>query len=176
MKTHKITVIFFAVFLLFTSFCGRGRMEKISISSTAFKNGGVIPDEYTCKGSNISPEISWSGVPKNAKSIALICDDPDAPGGNWVHWVVYGIPAGVTSLGRNFIGSSDGTKQGMNDFKRTGYGGPCPPSGTHRYFFRIYALDIVPALPPASATKAALLEAMKGHILTQGEIMGTCRK
>ena len=137
---------------------------------------------YTCDGQNISPPLAWSGVPSNAKSLALICDDPDAPGKTWVHWVLYDLPPFIGESGTSSYGelsenvspqeSPGGRgKQGTNDFKKIGYGGPCPPSGTHRYLFKLYALDAETSLNPG-ATKEQLLKAMEGHIIAQGQLIG----
>jgi len=142
----------------------------ISITSTAFKEGKMIPKKYTCDGTNVSPQLAWSGIPANARSIALICDDPDAPSGTWVHWVVFNMPAATKEISEAG-GLPAGAQQGINDFKRIDYGGPCPPSGTHRYYFKIYAVDMTLNLKEG-ATKADLLSAMQGHILAQGQIMG----
>lgn len=147
---------------------------KIELQSPAFKEGEVIPAKYTCDGEDISPPLSWSPLPEGTRSIALICDDPDAPMGTWVHWVLYNLPPESRSLPENFPKDArleDGTCQGMTDFGRPGYGGPCPPVGTHRYYFRIYALDTLVDLKPG-AGKAGLLRAMKEHLLAEGELMG----
>ncbi len=150
-------------------------MEKVSISSDAFKDGGTIPGEYTCEGENISPPLSWQGVPASTKSIALIMDDPDAPGRTFVHWVIYNIPGSTQKLANGIPRKeklADGSLQGMTDFGKAGYGGPCPPPGKpHRYFFKIYALDTMLELQP-NATKKQLENTMKGHVLAQGELMG----
>lgn len=149
-------------------------MQNISISAEAFQTGGAIPEEYTCDGSDVSPALSWRGIPANAKSIALIMDDPDAPMGTFVHWVLFNIPPDTTKLPRGVPKNrtlNDGSSQGITDFGRTGYGGPCPPGGTHRYYFRLYALDTMLDLQPGSSRKQ-LENAMKGHILAQGELMG----
>ncbi len=149
-------------------------MEKIVVSSEAFKDGETIPVEYTCDGKNISPALLWEGIPAGAKSIALIMDDPDAPGGMFVHWVLYNIPASTRKLPEGMPKNEtlgDGSRQGMTDFGRVGYGGPCPPKGTHRYYFKIHALDTMLSLQPG-ASKKQLEDAMKGHILEQGELMG----
>jgi hypothetical protein len=147
----------------------------IQLTSSAFTEGGMIPANYTCDGADVSPPLSWTGVPTGAKSLALICDDPDAPAGTWVHWVLYAIPATVSSLSEGVPKVEtlpDGTKQGINDFRRVGYGGPCPPPGNpHRYYFKLYALDFMPTLAPR-ATKNDLLNAMKGHVLAEGQLMG----
>lgn len=145
------------------------------IFSTAFENGGFIPERYTCKGEDISPPLSWIGVPPEAKSLVLICDDPDAPGGVFNHWLLYNIPTTTTSLPEGIPPLPtlpDGSTQGFNSFGKIGYGGPCPPSGpAHRYFFRLYALDKTLELPP-KARKPEVLKAMEGHILAVAEIMG----
>ncbi|MFH1829263.1 MAG: YbhB/YbcL family Raf kinase inhibitor-like protein [Pseudomonadota bacterium] len=146
------------------------------LKSISFNEGASIPSKYTCDGENISPPLSWSGAPAGTKSFALISDDPDAPVmGAWVHWVAWNIPTGSTSFKEGMDKGatlSNGTKQGMSDFKKPGYGGPCPPSGTHRYFFKLYALDTTLDLP-ATSTKKDLEAAMKGHILAQTQLMGT---
>jgi hypothetical protein len=149
-------------------------LEVFFLVSAAFADGGDIPAMYTCDGGDVSPPLEWGAAPEGTVSYALICEDPDAPAGNWVHWVVYGIPAGRTSLPEGAgdrESFEDGTLQGENSWDRTGYGGPCPPSGTHRYFFRLYALDNRPRLE-AGADAAALREAMEGHILAEAELMG----
>ncbi len=156
---------------------GGGNMD-IKITSTAFEEGGMIPRKYTCDGEDVSPPLSWTGVPEGAETIALISDDPDAPMGTWVHWVLFNLPATEKGLPEAIPPDRElknGAKQGRNDFRRIGYGGPCPPGGTHRYFFKLYALDAVLNLP-AGATKAELLKAMEGHILAQGQLMGKYRR
>jgi Raf kinase inhibitor-like YbhB/YbcL family protein len=148
---------------------------EIKIISTAFKEGQPIPRPYTCDGVNISPPLEWTGVPKQAKTIAIIADDPDAPSGTWVHWVLYNVPAENIGLVEN-VPATDSLKaggyQGKTDFGKVGYGGPCPPSGTHRYFFKIYAVDSELPLK-AGATKADLEKAMQDHVVAQGQLMGT---
>jgi Raf kinase inhibitor-like YbhB/YbcL family protein len=150
----------------------------IKLTSTAFKEGEPIPRQYTCDGVNISPPLEWTGLPKTAKTIAIIADDPDAPSGNWVHWVLYNLPADNIGLVENLPPAENlkaGGFQGKTDFEKIGYGGPCPPAGTHRYFFKIYALD--GELPlKAGATKDELLKAMEGHIVGQAQLMGTYRR
>jgi hypothetical protein len=148
---------------------------EMKLTSTAFTEGQPIPPTYTCDGVNVSPPLEWSGIPKTAKTVAIICDDPDAPGGTWVHWVVYNLPADNIGLVENLPATPDlkaGGFQGQTDFGKIGYGGPCPPSGTHRYFFKIYALDVELPLK-AGATKAEVMTAMEGHIVLQGQLMGT---
>lgn len=152
-----------------------GKTMTIPITSTAFSEGKTIPKKYTCSGENVSPPLAWTTPPAGTKSMALICDDPDAPVGTWVHWVIYDLPPDTVTLGENASKSGalpDGAKQGVNDFKKSGYGGPCPPPGKpHRYFFKLYALDAVLNLP-AGATKSDLLKAMNGHVLAGGQLMG----
>jgi Raf kinase inhibitor-like YbhB/YbcL family protein len=149
---------------------------QIQLSSTAFKEGGTIPGAYTCDGENISPPLSWANVPQATKSLALIVDDPDAPAGTWVHWVVFNLAPTMSSLseGASSSGSQDtfGTA-GMSSFRKNGYGGPCPPKGKpHRYFFKLYALDTRLGLK-SGASKADVEKGMQGHILAQGQLMGT---
>ncbi len=147
----------------------------IEVTSAAFAEGGTIPAKYTCEGEDVSPPLAWKGIPVESKSLALICDDPDAPAGTWVHWVLYnlppktsGLPEGVTTAQR----LPDGSRQGVNDFGKTGYGGPCPPPGKpHQYFFKLYALDRMFELP-AGAKKQDLERAMQGHVLAQGRLVG----
>lgn len=151
-----------------------GQKMEISIMSSAFENAGQIPTKYTCDGENVSPPLSWKNLPSGTKSIAIINDDPDAPMGTWVHWVIYNIPANSSGLPENIKPLEklpDGTMQGRNSWGKIGYGRPCPPSGTHRYFFKIYALDKVLELKPG-ATKEELLKAMKGHIIGEGQFYG----
>ena len=152
----------------------RSQDMAISVSSSAFQEGGTIPAKYTCDGNDVSPPLKWTGVPEATKSLALISDDPDAPMGTWVHWVMWNIPPSARELVENMPPKPelpDGSRQGISDFRRPGYGGPCPPSGVHRYYFRIYALDTVLDLS-TSTRKADLLKAMKGHILAEGQLMG----
>ena len=152
---------------------------KLQLSSTAFAEGQLIPHRHGFDDQNISPALQWSGVPPAAKSLALICDDPDAPAGTWVHWVIYDLPPHTDGLSENVPKSpelANGARQGMNDFKRPGYGGPAPPAGKpHRYFFKLYALDLKPDLKPG-LTKKDLLKAMEGHVLAEGQLMGTYQR
>jgi hypothetical protein len=151
---------------------------EIKLTSTAFKEGAPIPRVYTCDGINVSPPLEWSGVPTTAKTLAIVCDDLDAPGGMWVHWVLYNLPAENIGLVENLPATEKlaaGGFQGANDFQKIGYGGPCPPSGIHHYYFKIYALDSELPLK-AGATKAELLKAMEGHIVLQGQLMGTYKR
>ncbi len=148
------------------------------LTSTAFKEGQPIPRQHTCDGVDVSPALEWSGAPPSAKTFALICDDPDAPSGTWVHWVLYNLPGDRIGLVENVPATEkvpgDGL-QGTNDFQKIGYGGPCPPSGTHHYFFKLYALDAELSLK-SGVTKAELLKAMEGHIVAQTQLMGTYRR
>ena len=147
----------------------------LQLKSSDFASGDNIPKQFTCEGADISPALSWNDPPSGTKSLALIVDDPDAPVGNWVHWVVYNLPATLRALPQNFAKAeqaSDGTRQGLNDFKKIGYNGPCPPAGKpHRYFFKLYALDTKLNLN-SRASKKELEAAMEGHILAQGAYMG----
>ena len=154
----------------------------LALTSTAFVHEGAIPKLYTCQGKDISPTLAWSGLPKGTKSLALIVDDPDAPDPKapkltWVHWLLYNIPPTATGLKEAIAPNAlpAGTLEGKNDWKRTGYGGPCPPIGRHRYFHKLYALDAV--LPDLkSPTKAELEKAMEGHVLGKAVLMGTYKK
>lgn len=150
----------------------------MEIKSSAFGSDEMIPVKYTCDGADVSPPLEWSGSPAGTKSFALACDDPDAPMGTWVHWVTYDIPPSATMLGEGITREKDlpgGGTQGINDFRKIGYGGPCPPGGTHRYFFKLYALDAMLGLKPG-ITKDQLLTAMRGHILGEAQLMGTYRR
>jgi len=151
-----------------------GKKMAITIISTAFTEGSMIPRDYTCDGEDISPPLKWSGVPDGTKSLALICDDPDAPVGTWVHWVLFSMPPSTKELAAKVPPKEileNGAKHGTNDFRKFGYGGPCPPGGTHRYYFKLYALDTEINLK-TGITKAQLLKTMEGHILAEGQLMG----
>lgn len=155
-----------------------GKKVEIQVTSAAFKEGGMIPAKYTCKGANISPPLKIESVPEEAKSLALISDDPDAPVGTWVHWVLFDLPPDTKELVENIPPEKtlkNGAIHGTNDFRKLGYGGPCPPSGTHRYFFKVYALDKKLGLK-VGATKKEVEEAMKGHVLREGKLMGKFSK
>jgi hypothetical protein len=159
---------------------GAGGAEKrtIRLMSTAFQEGGMIPAQYTCAGANVSPPLAWGDVPAETKTLVLVADDPDAPRGTWVHWVVYNLPAATKELPENVPAQeaiNGGGRQGKNDFGQVGYGGPCPPGGTHRYYFKLYALNAELNLP-AGATKQDLLKAMYGHILDEGQLMGRYKR
>jgi Raf kinase inhibitor-like YbhB/YbcL family protein len=156
-----------------------GTAMTFTLSSTAFQSGAEIPKRHTCDSTDLSPALSWHGAPKEAKSFALIADDPDAPVGTWVHWVLYDLPGDTTQLPQGLPAQetlAGGAKHGVNDFRRVGYGGPCPPPGKpHRYFFRLYALDAPTNLTPR-ASKADVLRAIEGHVLAQAELMGTYKR
>ena len=157
------------------AFTASGTAMALELQSLAFSAGGEIPMKYTCDGPDISPPLRWTDPPAGTKGFALITDDPDAPGGTWVHWVLYEIPPTVREL-PEAVRTRDTVpgigRQGTNDFERVGYGGPCPPRGpAHRYFFRLYALDAQTTLPPRKA-KAELLKAVEGHVLGRAEYMG----
>jgi Raf kinase inhibitor-like YbhB/YbcL family protein len=155
---------------------------SFSLISSAFQPSGKIPARYTCDGENVSPPLHWSGVPTQAKSLVLIVDDPDAPDPRaprmtWVHWLLYNLPPGCEGLPEAVSPGQlpAGTLEGVNDWRRTGYGGPCPPVGEHRYFHQLYALDVV--LPDLHRpAKTSLVRAMQGHVLAQAEIIGTYRR
>jgi Raf kinase inhibitor-like YbhB/YbcL family protein len=147
----------------------------LKLTSTAFVHEASIPSKYTCDGEDVSPLLEWSDLPTDAQTFAIIMDDPDAPVGTWVHWVLYDLPAETRMLPEAVPSGAelpDGSRHGENSWGRTGYGGPCPPSGVHRYFFKLYALDVALDLD-AGATKEELLQAMEGHMLAQTELMGT---
>ena len=166
------------LFSLFLFANGEGVNRLMKLESPNFKNQGAIPKKFTCDGADISPALAWSDVPKGTKGFALIVDDPDAPDPanprmTWVHWVLYNLPATARSLPEGVIKKDlpEGTLEGLNDWKRPGYGGPCPPVGKHRYFHKLYALDVV--LPDmGQPTKAKLEIAMEGHVLAKSELIG----
>ena len=149
-------------------------MLELAVLSAAFAMGDAIPDRYACRP--CSPPLSWSEVPAGTQSLAILCDDPDAPAGDWVHWVVFNLAPDVRALPENVARDArlpGGAVQGVNDYARNGYDGPCPPPGqTHRYFYTVFALDVRLALA-AGARKKDLVEAMRGHVLAQGALMGT---
>jgi Raf kinase inhibitor-like YbhB/YbcL family protein len=152
--------------------------KAMEIKSSSFKHEGMIPAKYTCDGQDISPPLSWSGAPEKTKSFALICDDPDAPVGLWVHWVLFDVPANINALPENVPRQEEIAglgKNGKNTSRHWGYDGPCPPGGTHRYYFKLYALDTIINLK-AGLTKDELLAAMKGHILAEAQLMGRYKR
>jgi len=182
---YKLIILLSIVSLLMAAFvgCGDGDGDSttspttgLTISSTAFASGASIPVQYTCDGTNISPPLTWSGAPEGTQSFALIVDDPDAPGGTFVHWVLFNMPATTSSLAEGVSPGGTlptGSLEGVTDFGRQEYGGPCPPPGSsHRYYFRLYALDTALNLA-AGATRAQVDQAMSGRILAQAELMGT---
>ncbi len=183
----KITILLLAGLLALVNSCKEteqktqnegGAKMTITIVSPAFEQGGMIPAKYTCDGMDISPALKFEGIPEEAKSIALIADDPDAPMGTWVHWVLFNLPAGTTELNENMPKDGqlpNGAIQGTTDFGRTGYGGPCPPSGVHRYYFKVYALNDKLQLD-STATKADVSQAMQGKILAEGQLMGKYKR
>ena len=164
---------------------GKGKKPLLHLQSSSFKDGGVIPDKFTCKGKDISPELNWRNAPANTKCFALVIEDPDAPLKTWVHWVIYNIPVKVSGLTGSPMGqvhellegfprdekTTEGILQGVNDFKKIGYDGPCPPNGMHRYYFKLYALDAM-VLAPAGISEDQLLKVTKGHVLAWTQIMG----
>jgi Raf kinase inhibitor-like YbhB/YbcL family protein len=177
-----------AILLLYYTVCmstGTPHTEEpmaLTLTSTAFTDGSEIPSRYTCQGDDISPPLAWRGIPPGARSLALIVDDPDAPDPaaprmTWVHWVVFNLPPETPGLPEAVTRDAlpAGTGQGLNDWKRTGYGGPCPPIGRHRYFFKLYALDTVLELS-GKPTKPALEAAMQGHVIEQAQLLGTYLK
>ena len=146
----------------------------LALTSSAFEAGAEIPSKHTCDGADLAPALSWSGAPSGTRSFALVMDDPDAPRGTWVHWVVVDLPRTATALPEGGA-LPEGARSGTNSWNRTGYGGPCPPSGRHRYFFKLYALDT--ALPQmGKPNKEQLESAMRGHILGEAQLMGTYQK
>ena len=150
----------------------------MEILSSAFDEGAIIPEKYTCDDIDISPPLKWSSIPEGTKTFAIICDDPDAPMGTWVHWVIYNLSADINELSENIPPSeilTNGAKQGKNDFGKIGYGGPCPPGGTHRYYFKVYALS-KELMVESGITKSELLKAMERHILSEGKLMGRYKR
>jgi hypothetical protein len=148
-------------------------MKGLQLISPAFKHNEFIPEKYTCDGKDINPPLLINNIPSGTKSMALIVDDPDAPAGTWVHWVVWNISPDTKEIKESSV--AEGAQQGVNDFRKHEYGGPCPPSGTHRYFFKLYALDTMLNLGSKSK-KSALEQAMKGHILEKTELIGRYRR
>jgi len=174
---HKLIyfLLLLIVFFLFSDGLSKEevKMGQLKIASPAFKDNGSIPKQYTCDGKDMNPPLIIENVLKEARSLALIVDDPDAPVGLWVHWVMWNIDPKIKEIKENYV--PKGAIQGINDFRKNNYGGPCPPSGTHRYFFKLYALDTTLNISPNS-TKADLEKAMKGHILAQAQIIGLYKK
>jgi len=150
----------------------------ITVSSPAFHEGGMIPVKYTCDGEDISPPLTFEGIPKETKSLTLISDDPDAPMGTWVHWVFYNLPPDTKNVQEKVPSDEklkNSARHGLTDFGRFGYGGPCPPSGTHRYYFKVYALDVMLTIS-GKVTKKDVVKAMEGHILAEGRLMGKYKR
>lgn len=170
--------IFYLIFFVILIQIG-GAAMALELKSSAFENGDYIPEKFTGEGPDVSPALTWSNAPEGTKGFALICDDPDAPVGTWVHWVIYDIPSEIFSLDEGIPRSttfSNGIKQGVNDFRNVGYGGPMPPPGkAHRYFFKIYALDEKLDLEP-KLTKKGLLETIEGHVLETAELIGLYKR
>jgi hypothetical protein len=160
--------ISFALAIFIGTILNMNAASSVSVASSAFQAGGDISAKFTCNGANVNPELKISDVPNEAKSLVLIVDDPDAPRGLFTHWIVWNIDPKTTDIGENSVPA--GGVQGTNDFGKRNYGGPCPPSGTHRYFFKIFALDLKLDLKP-SARRAELDAAMRGHTVAQGELM-----
>jgi len=181
---RKLILLFFASVSILPGISQSQSQEKgehsmaLEITSSVFEQGGMIPSKYTCDAENISPPLEWNGIPDDAESLALIVDDPDAPGKTWVHWVLFNLPAKTTSLEEDFPKDAtldNGAINGVTDFGSNGYGGPCPPGGTHRYYFKLYALDSELDLD-SSAKKSDLLKAMEGHVLAEGQLMGKYKR
>ena len=175
---RKEIIIVLILFVLIQSAYAVNGGKEMEIKSSAFEHNEMIPKKYTCDGEDISPPLFWDGVPDGAKSLALISDDPDAPMGTWVHWILYDLLPNEKRLVENIPPEKtlpNRAKQGLTDFKKIGYGGPCPPNGTHRYFFKLYALDSMLNLQPG-ATKKQLLDAMKNHILAEAELIGKYKR
>ena len=180
MRPKIVTLVIIGV--LFGAFAGtsassgaENQKSRMEMKSSAFTEGTNIPRKYTCDAEDLSPQLRWDKVPAGTEAFALIVDDPDAPAGTWVHWVIYDLAADTKELAEG-VAKNDtvehGAKQGMNDFRRVGYYGPCPPPGSpHRYFFKLYALDTLTNLAP-QATKQRLLDAIKGHVLGEAQLMG----
>src|SRR6266852_2478810 len=182
-KTSMLPILFRFFLLLLSVVTPSGQEEaqimSLQLTTSAFPVQGTIPKKFTCDGPDVSPPLAWSGAPPGTTSLALIVDDPDAPAGTWVHWVLYDLPANISKLPEDLVKGQhlpNGAKQGLNDFKHLGYGGPCPPPGNpHRYFFKLYALDAFLDLKPG-ATKQAVEQAMAKHVLAQGQLMGTYKR
>jgi Raf kinase inhibitor-like YbhB/YbcL family protein len=182
-STHSLIGLSIAIAMVSGAVYADERNKTMELNSSAFAQFADIPSKYTCEGSDQSPPLAWSGVPAGTRTLALIVDDPDAPDPaaprmTWVHWVLYNIPPNATGFEEGKSRAPElpaGTREGLNDWKREGYGGPCPPIGRHRYFHKLYALDtVLPVLNPA--TKATLEKAMQGHILAQCELVGYYKK
>lgn len=173
-RLMRLMILGLLLLLAACSAAEEGASRSLQLTSPAFTDGQPLPKEFTCDGDDISPALQWDNLPTGTTSLALIMDDPDAPGGTWVHWVMYDMPGESTGLAQGVLAGNvpGGGTQGSNSWNRNDYGGPCPPTGSHRYFFKLYALDGPLNLGPG-ADKDTLLEAMEGHILAQGRLMGT---
>jgi len=177
-NTTSLCLMFFFIIIFLTLPFAKAEGGNMNLSSSAFDEGGMIPSKYTCDGADVSPPLKWGSLPDGTKSLALICDDPDAPMGTWVHWVYYDIPAETIDLPEHISPDehpAPGGVQGINDFRRIGYGGPCPPGGIHRYYFKLYALDTLLNLSPG-VTKKQVLKAMENHIIGHVQLMGKYRR
>lgn len=174
MKLVLLLILALGIFTAAGAIAKEGRkMADLKIASPAFAHNGSIPAKYTCDGGDAIPPVIMENVPAGARSLALIVDDPDAPAGTWVHWVVWNIPAATGEIRENSVPA--GASQGKNDWGRNSYGGPCPPSGTHRYFFKLYALDATLNLG-ADTTKKGLERAMEGHVIARAELIGVYKR
>ena len=175
MRYRILPVSLIAILLLLSGAAGRevAKMSTLTITSPVFKDNGNIPKQYTCDGKDVNPPLVIENIPRGAKSLALIVDDPDAPVDIWVHWVVWNMDPGTSEIKETSV--PPGAIQGRNDFRKTSYGGPCPPSGTHRYFFKLYALDTVLTLG-GNSTKHDLERAMQGHILGEAQTVGLYKR
>jgi Raf kinase inhibitor-like YbhB/YbcL family protein len=187
--TPEIRLLLLVLIMIFLPSCGgdpqgaatvpgEGAKMAIEVTSSAFEEGDAIPARYTCDGPDVSPSLSWGSVPDGTRSLVLIADDPDAPGRTFVHWVIFNLPPDTRGLPEDVPNQQtlpSGAMQGVNGAGSTGYMGPCPPSGTHRYFFKLYALDTELGLG-GGATKEEVLDAMEGHVLSEGQLMGTYRR
>ncbi|AFN74405.1 putative phosphatidylethanolamine-binding protein [Melioribacter roseus P3M-2] len=172
----KLLTIFFLI--VFGNYCNTEVAMKFELISPAFENEGMIPVRYTCDGENVSPPLKWNNIPEGAKSLALINDDPDAPAGDWIHWILYNIPPEIDYLPEGASNKKQippNSVEGLNDWGLNSYGGPCPPSGIHRYYFKLYALDTV-LTADDKMTKKKLLGLMKGHILGEAVLMGKYKR
>jgi Raf kinase inhibitor-like YbhB/YbcL family protein len=171
--TGCVITAFVFIFTVSTVSSKEVMMGKLHISSSAFEHNGNIPVKYTCDGKDINPPLTIKDIPSEAKSLVLIVDDPDAPMGTWVHWVVWNIDPQIQEIEEDSV--PGGAQQGLNDFRKHDYGGPCPPSGTHRYFFKLYALSSSLDLP-SSSKKADVEKAMKGHMISESQIIGLYKR
>lgn len=182
----KTSIFIIMASAVFTFIAGNGNEAfaamkggtAMQLTSSVFTEGSMLPSRYTCDGQDISPPVNWKDVPAGTQSLTLISDDPDAPVGTWVHWVVFNIPPGAAGLDENIRPEKEfknGMRQGNNDWPKIGYGGPCPPAGIHRYYFKLYAVDTMLDLKPG-ATKEDVLQAMKGHILAEAQLMGKYKR